>query len=71
VPDWPTAGAHVVVPGDCLWLIAADRLRAGDGRPAPDAAVARAVDAWWTANEAVVGPDPDLIRPGQVLVPPT
>jgi hypothetical protein len=25
---------------------------------------------WYAANRAVVGPDPDLIRPGQRLVPP-
>src|SRR3712207_7423634 len=37
VPDWTEAapalvpeGSHVVVRGDCLWHIAADRLRARD-----------------------------------------
>jgi nucleoid-associated protein YgaU len=81
VPDWPTAGrkagdspapssAHVVLRGDCLWDIAADRL--GQGRPwAPtDGEVARAVHAWWSANVPVIGPDPDLLQPGQVLTPP-
>ncbi|MDQ1663576.1 MAG: hypothetical protein QOJ68_3556 [Blastococcus sp.] len=81
VPDWPTAGptangsptppsAHVVLRGDCLWDIAADRL--GQGRPsAPtDGEVARAVQAWWAANVPVIGPDPDLLQPGQVLSPP-
>jgi nucleoid-associated protein YgaU len=25
---------------------------------------------WYAANRALVGPDPDLIRPGQRLAPP-
>jgi hypothetical protein len=29
------------------------------------------VDAWWSANADVIGPDPDLLLPGQVLQPPT
>jgi nucleoid-associated protein YgaU len=77
-PDWPPAAtgtpapttAHVVTPGDCLWRIAEERLTATGSRPT-DAAVARAVDRWWSANADVIGPDPDLIRPGQVLLPPT
>jgi hypothetical protein len=72
VPDWPVdepAGAHVVVPGDCLWDIAAARLSA-DGSPPTDAAVAGAVQAWWSVNAEVIGPEPDLILPGQVLQPP-
>jgi hypothetical protein len=79
-PDWPArpdrpAGTepapaeHLVVPGDCLWRIAEDRLPAG-GPGHTDADVARAVDRWWSTNAAVIGPDPDLIRPGQVLSPP-
>jgi hypothetical protein len=81
VPDWPAppapnsptphpAGAHVVVPGDCLWDIAADRLRAGTGRAPTDAQVATAVQSWWRANASAIGPDPDLLLPGQVLQPP-
>ncbi len=71
VPDWPAgapSGAHVVAPGDCLWEIAEGRL--APGGPVRDAAVAAAVQQWWSANRAVIGPDPDLIRPGQVLQPP-
>lgn len=71
VPDWPAgtpAGAHVVAPGDCLWEIAEDRL--APGGQARDAEVAAAVQRWWSANHAVIGPDPDLIHPGQVLQPP-
>lgn len=76
VPDWPrdvpsqtTAAGHVVRPGDCLWDIAAARLRSS-GRPTTDRDVAAEVRAWWTANAAVIGPDPDLLVPGQVLRPP-
>jgi hypothetical protein len=28
------------------------------------------VHAWWVANAGVIGPDPDLLLPGQVLRPP-
>jgi hypothetical protein len=61
-PDRPV----VVVPGDCLWRIAADRLPA----PATDVGVAAAVDRWYTRNRAVIGPDPDLILPGTRLEQP-
>jgi hypothetical protein len=74
VPDWPAGadvtGAHVVVRGDCLWHIAAARLLDQLGRPATNGEVAAAVQAWWTANADVIGPDPDLLLPGQVLRPP-
>ncbi|MCO7220367.1 LysM domain-containing protein [Klenkia sp. PcliD-1-E] len=72
VPDWPApapADAHVVVRGDCLWDIAAGRL-AEHGAEPDDVAVAAAVQAWWRANAAVIGPDPDLLLPGQVLRAP-
>lgn len=72
VPDWPgdgAAGSHVVVAGDCLWDIAADALRRAGTEPGA-ADVAAAVQAWWSANSDVIGPDPDLILPGQVLRPP-
>jgi hypothetical protein len=74
VPDWPAgpdvSGAHVVVRGDCLWHIAAGRLVDQLGRPPSDGEVATEVRAWWTANADVIGPDPDLLLPGQVLHPP-
>jgi nucleoid-associated protein YgaU len=74
VPDWPAgpdvSGAHVVVGGDCLWHIAAARLLDQLGRPPSDGEVATEVRAWWTANADVIGPDPDLLLPGQVLRPP-
>jgi nucleoid-associated protein YgaU len=74
VPDWPPAppaGAHVVVRGDCLWSIAADHLLHQLGREPTDTEVSTAVRSWWVANAAVIGPDPDLVLPGQVLRPPT
>jgi nucleoid-associated protein YgaU len=74
VPDWPAepdvSGAHVVVRGDCLWHIAATRLLDQLGRPPSDGELATEVRAWWTANADVIGPDPDLLLPGQVLHPP-
>lgn len=56
----------VVRPGDSLWSIAADRLGAGAGV----ADVARACEHWYAANRDVVGPDPDVLQPGQRLVAP-
>jgi nucleoid-associated protein YgaU len=74
VPDWlgapPAPGAHVVVRGDCLWHIAASRLVEQSGRTPTDGEVATAVHAWWTTNADVIGPDPDLLLPGQVLHAP-
>lgn len=80
VPDWPVttptvvppdaAGGRVVVRGDCLWHIAADALLGHLGRLPSPAEVAAAVDAWWQANADVIGSDPDLLLPGQVLRPP-
>ena len=77
VPDWPAdrsplaePGSHVVVRGDCLWRIAEARLLDRTGRPPTAGETARAVQAWWTANADVIGPDPDLLLPGQVLRAP-
>ena len=70
LPDAPADGsAHVVVRGDCLWDIAAARLTDA-GATATNAEIAVATQAWWAANADVVGPDPDLILPGQVLHAP-
>ena len=72
-PDWPQPGAgdHVVLRGDCLWDIAADHLRRQrPGVPVAAADVQGAVQAWWQTNAAVIGSDPDLLLPGQVLRPP-
>lgn len=63
-PD--ATATHVVVPGDSLWSIAEARLGAG----AADADVAAQWPRWYAANAAVIGPDPDLVLPGQELVAP-
>jgi len=79
LPDWPGGatstgalppGQRVVVSGDCLWHIAADSLLGQLGRLPTDGEVATLVDAWWQANADVLGPDPDLLVPGQVLRTP-
>ncbi|PRY51835.1 hypothetical protein LY71_101207 [Geodermatophilus tzadiensis] len=73
VPDWPapTPGDHVVLRGECLWSIAEADLRARTGAEPGDGEVAAAVGRWWAANAAVIGDDPDLLLPGQVLRPPS
>lgn len=64
----PTAGAGTVVvrPGDTLWDLAAARL----GGSPTNAAVQDAWPQWYAANRDVIGVDPDVLRPGQVLVVP-
>ncbi len=77
--DWPVKGAAtvtrpsttragvVVHTGDSLWSIARDHLAAG----ATNAEIAAAWPRWYAANRAVIGAAPDLLVPGQRLVPPT
>ena len=70
-PTAPTADQHVVRRGDCLWDIAADWLtEQRRDTPVSDADVLAAVHTWWRTNAAVIGPDPDLLLPGQVLSAP-
>jgi resuscitation-promoting factor RpfA len=57
----------VVRPGNCLWLIAARRL--GAGASATD--VGREWPRWYAANRRVIGGDPNVIHPGQVLDAPS
>lgn len=64
------SAAHVVRPGDSLWRVAAARL-AERGERATDAATAAEWPRWFAANRDVIGADPHLLRPGQVLQPPT
>jgi nucleoid-associated protein YgaU len=81
VPDRPTDGAPtrytdlrptmpvrvVVREGDSLWTLAAREL----GPTATNGAIAARWPDWYAANRQVIGDDPDLIFPGQVLrVPP-
>ena len=83
VPDRPTSGAatrytdlktgqrvqpasHVVQPGESLWSIAAAEL----GPAATEEAIATRWPQWYTANRQLIGPDPDLIHPRQVLRTP-
>lgn len=77
LPDRPVGGAAapadggaaavvVVRRGDTLWDIAAASLPAG----ADDAGRAAACHRWYSANRAVIGPDPDLLLPGTRLRSP-
>ena len=56
----------VVRRADTLWSIAARHLGPG----ASAAEIAREWPRWFAANHAVIGDDPDLLRPGQLLVAP-
>ena len=60
------AAGVVVAAGDSLWSIAARHLPAD----ATDAEVAAAWPRWYDANSGVIGADPGLILPGQVLTVP-
>lgn len=77
LPDRPTTTAAPFDPivdpssvtvrtGDTLWALAADHLP----RDASAQRIAGSVASWHAANRQVIGPDPDLIMPGQVLTPP-
>ena len=64
-PSHPRHHASSSVAGDTLWALAEHDLRGrGSDR--------RSTDRWhavYRRNRGVIGPDPDLIRPGQVLTP--
>ncbi len=53
--------------GDNLWNIAKDHLPTG----ASNAEINREWHRWYDANRQVIGDNPDLILPGQVLRPPS
>ena len=69
------SGVVVVAPGDCLWSIAAATLAApaddaadhAADHGADDAQVTRRWQAVYRLNRDLIGPDPDLIHPGQRL----
>ena len=64
-PADPTPAPSVIVrPGDSLWAIAERDLPPG----APERAVVSRWHAIYAANRAVIGPDPDLLEPGQRLL---
>ncbi|OCI31676.1 LysM peptidoglycan-binding domain-containing protein [Oerskovia enterophila] len=52
--------------GDTLWSLAERRL----GPEASAAQVATECGRWFDANRDVIGDDPDLIKPGQILSAP-
>ena len=63
----PSATGQVrVQPGDTLWAIARRSLPPA----ASTAEIASAAAAWHRANREVIGADPDLIVPAQLLAPP-
>ena len=61
-PDAPVSRLQVR-PGDSLWSLTAALLPAG----APGGTVTAGWRLLYAANRAVVGPDPDLLLPGQSL----
>lgn len=61
----PAATTYIVQPGDSLWRIA--QLHGADGESETSTAWPR----WYELNRDLIGPDPDLIHPGQVLRVPT
>jgi nucleoid-associated protein YgaU len=62
-PAHPRHHVVVVRPGDTLWAIAEHDLAA----PATDRQVSARWHAVYARNRGVIGSDPDLILPGQVL----
>jgi nucleoid-associated protein YgaU len=65
-PEHAVGDEIVVRRGDTLWDITARHL----GPDAGAGEVAAAWPRWYAANRAVIGADPDLLRPGQVQTPP-
>jgi hypothetical protein len=62
----PSQGAVAVTRGDSLWSIAARQL----GPMASDIDIALHWPRWYAANRNVIGDDPGLLVPGQILQPP-
>lgn len=62
----PDRGEVVVKRGDSLWSIAARQL----GPMASDVDIALHWPKWYAANRNVIGGDPGLLIPGQILQPP-
>jgi hypothetical protein len=62
----PATDEIIVRPGDSLWAIAARHI----GPQAADVQIAEAWPHWYAANKDLIGDNPDLLQPGQVLRPP-
>ncbi len=62
-PAHPAARSVVVRSGDSLWRLAEHEVRTR----ATDRQVSEGWHAIYRRNRGVIGPDPDLIHPGQVL----
>ncbi|MGX1160366.1 hypothetical protein FBY31_1266 [Arthrobacter sp. SLBN-100] len=66
--DGGTAAASVtVLAGDTLWDIAAS----AKGPGATDVEIAMEWPRWFEANRALIGQNPDVLLPGQILQPPS
>ena len=61
------AGAVAVLAGDTLWDIAAQPMGPG----ASDVEIALQWPRWYEANRAIIGQNPDVLLPGQILQPPS
>ncbi|WP_458781607.1 LysM peptidoglycan-binding domain-containing protein [Arthrobacter sp. D3-16] len=59
--------AVAVLAGDTLWDIAAQAMGPG----ASDVEIAMEWPRWYEANRAVIGQNPDVLLPGQILQPPS
>lgn len=60
-------GAVAVLAGDTLWDIAAQAMGPG----ASDVEIAMQWPRWYEANRAIIGQNPDVLLPGQILQPPS
>lgn len=61
------ADGYTVQVGDCLWNIARSSLPEG----ASNASIAREWQRWYQQNRVVIGANPNLLYPGQILRAPT
>lgn len=66
-PSSPASNTYTVKAGDCLWNIARRALPEG----ASNAAIASEWQSWYQHNRAVIGANPDLLHPGQILHAPS
>jgi hypothetical protein len=60
------AAAVTVLAGDTLWDVAAQAM----GPEASDVEIATQWPRWYEANRSVIGHNPDVLLPGQILQPP-